>query len=75
MVIHLTLKLLGDNNLTPVYTDDAVIYKELIKELEEARALIQIHQQRHKGVATDVVFSGDMNKWLKLANTIELQFF
>jgi hypothetical protein len=31
----------GQQNLTPVYTDDAVIYKELIKELEEARALIQ----------------------------------
>lgn len=63
----------GQQNLTPVYTDDAVIYKELIKELEEARALIQNPSATAQGVATDVVFSGDMSKWLKLANTIELR--
>jgi hypothetical protein len=61
----------GQQNLTPVYTDDAVIYKELIKELED-RALIQNPSATAQGVATDVVFSGDMNKWLKL-NTIELR--
>lgn len=63
----------GQKNLTPAYTDDAVIYKELIKELEEARALIQNPSATAEGVATDVVFSGDMSKWLQLANTIELR--
>jgi hypothetical protein len=63
----------GQENLTPAYTDDAVIYKELIKELEEARAIIQNPSATAEGVATDVVFGGNMSKWLQLANTIELR--
>jgi hypothetical protein len=65
----------GQQNLTPVYTDDAVIYKELIKELEEARALIQNPSATAQGVATDVVFSGDMNKWLKLLTQSNFEFW
>ena len=63
----------GQLNLTPAYTDDALIYKDLVKELEEARALIQNPSASAEGVATDVVFSGNMSKWLQLANTIELR--
>ncbi|OAB27661.1 Starch-binding associating with outer membrane [Flavobacterium fryxellicola] len=63
----------GQANLTPAYTDDAIIYKELVKELEEARALIQNPSATAEGVTTDVIFSGDMSKWLKLANTVELR--
>jgi hypothetical protein len=63
----------GQQNLTPVYTDDAV-YKELIKELEEARALIQNPSATAQGVATDVVFSGDMNK-LNLLTQSNFEFF
>lgn len=63
----------GQENLTPAYDDDAVIYKALVKELEEARALIQNPSATAESVSTDVVFSGDMSKWLQLANTIELR--
>ncbi|MBB1192237.1 hypothetical protein DNC80_00940 [Flavobacterium sp. SOK18b] len=63
----------GQQNLTPAYTDDAVIYKELIKELEDARALIQNPSATAETVSTDVIFSGNMSKWLQLANTIELR--
>jgi hypothetical protein len=41
--------------------------------LEEARALIQNPSATAESVSTDVVFSGDMSKWLQLANTIELR--
>lgn len=60
-------------NTTPAYTDDATIYKELIKELEEARALIANPTATTKQVTTDIVFQGNMAKWTKLANTIELR--
>jgi hypothetical protein len=63
----------GQNNTTPAYTDDAVIYKELIKELEEARALIASPTPTTEGVTTDIVFAGNMAKWTQLANTIELR--
>ncbi|MCK8141527.1 SusD/RagB family nutrient-binding outer membrane lipoprotein [Flavobacterium sp. I-SCBP12n] len=63
----------GQNNLTPIYSDDALIYKDLIRELEEARTLIQNASPTAIGATTDVVFAGDMSKWLKLANTIELR--
>jgi hypothetical protein len=51
------------------------IYKELIKELEEARALIQNPSATAQGVATDVVFSGDMNKCLNLLTQSNFEFF
>lgn len=63
----------GQQNLTPVYTDDALIYKDLVQELEEARALIQNTTSSTEGVATDVIFGGNMSKWEQLANTIELR--
>lgn len=63
----------GQKNTTPVYTDDAVIYKELIKELEEARALIASTSTTKEAVTTDVIFSGNMARWTQLANTIELR--
>ena len=63
----------GQNNTTPKYTDDAVIYKELVKELEEARALIANPTATTEAVTTDIVFAGNMAKWTQLANTIELR--
>ncbi len=63
----------GQSNLTPAYTDDAVIYKELVKELEEARALIKTPAAGTEAVSTDVIFAGNMAKWEQLANTIELR--
>jgi hypothetical protein len=61
------------NNLTPKYTDDALIYRDLVKELEEARALIQNASSTTEGVTTDIIFQGNMASWVKLANTIELR--
>jgi hypothetical protein len=63
----------GQNNLTPAYTDDAVIYKELIKELEEARAFIQNPATGSDPVTTDVMLGGVMTSWEQFANTIELR--
>lgn len=63
----------GQANLTPAYTDDEIIYKELIKELEEARALINNPDPNAETVETDIMFGGVMDKWKQFANTIELR--
>lgn len=63
----------GQLNLTPSYTDDTVIYSELLKELDEARALIDTPSATAEAVTTDVMLGGDLTKWESLANTIELR--
>jgi hypothetical protein len=50
------------------------LYKELIKELEEARALIAQQHQLQK-VLLLILFLWKYGKWTKLANTIELRIF
>ena len=62
----------GQANLTPSYTDDKEIYRALVQELEEARELIANSPDAEEA-GTDVVFGGDMDKWVTFANTIELR--
>jgi hypothetical protein len=67
----------GDNNLTPAYDDAATIYSSLATELD--KAIADIHAGQAAAVAPDpvtnydVVFAGDMDSWIKLANTIKLR--
>jgi hypothetical protein len=56
VMLHILKPLKTKQNTTPAYTDDAVIYKELVKELEEARALIAGATSTTEGVTTDIVF-------------------
>jgi hypothetical protein len=71
-----TEALQGSDFLTPTYDDARSIYAGLATELDEAMAAI------HTGnglavvndIATfDIVFGGDMDSWLKLANTMKLR--
>lgn len=62
------------NNGTPKYNDDQFIYRQLFKELDEARTLINLASPNAESIAQyDVMLSGDMNKWLEFANTVELR--
>lgn len=62
-------------NISPVYDDDADIYKALVEELNEAIKSIDAgFDTSVKNVASeDVIFQGNMSKWKKLANTIKLR--
>lgn len=54
----------------PKFDDDAVIYEDLINRLNSVNAMLAAGN----GYSTaDVVFSGDMNKWMKFANSIRLR--
>lgn len=66
----------GADNLTPAYDEAEVIYKDLANELD--KAIAKIHEtEAAVGVQelgeSDVVFHGDMEKWIQLANTLKLR--
>lgn len=64
----------GAANTTPSYDDDFNIYKGLIAELEEARALIAAADPHADDIAEfDIMLHGDMAEWEKFANTIQLR--
>lgn len=64
---------LGIDNLTPKYDNDTDIYKNLITSLEQANALIDAGNPSAEAPSSDIVFSGDMNKWKAFSNTIKLR--
>ena len=59
---------------TPKYNDDQYIYRQLLGELDSARALIAAGNPAAEDISgVDVMIHGDMAKWVKFANTIELR--
>jgi hypothetical protein len=63
----------GQNNITPRYNDDQYVYRQLIKELEDARDLIGNATNADTMGAEDIMFGGDTAKWTSFANTVELK--
>jgi len=68
----------GSDVLTPAYDNAADIYDSLAVELDKAIATINDAQNAQGTTikdlgASDVMFSGDMDKWKQLANTIKLR--
>jgi Starch-binding associating with outer membrane len=65
----------GFVQLSPSYDDAQTIYTSLSAQLDSAVALIQNASSDAAPVpkTTDVMFSGDMTKWVKLANTLNLK--
>ena len=59
-----------DSNFTPKYDDAKTIYKDLINRLDAVIASINPSVVGYKG---DVIYEGDMNKWIKTANAIKLR--
>ena len=66
----------GVDNLSPVYTDAKVIYKDLSDQLD--RAIVTIDSGASAlGIielgSSDVMFGGDVDKWKQFANTLKLR--
>ncbi len=63
--------------ITPVYDNQADIYKGIIDELDMAMQIIGDHPNTGEGVdlltKNDLFFSGDLQKWKKMANTLKLR--
>lgn len=71
-----TEALQGADNLTPAYDKAEDIYKDLADQLDMAIATIH-ETENATGVQelaeSDVMFQGDMEKWLQFANTLKLR--
>ncbi len=66
----------GINKLTPAYDKAQDIYVSLGNQLDSAIASIKAGQNNSNAVVldkADVMFKGDMNKWIQLANTVKLR--
>ena len=65
---------LGPANLTPGYDNDEEIYKNLITTLNDAQTLIaNAHTDAMAMGTRDIVFGGDLSKWVQFSNSIKLR--
>jgi len=59
---------------TPVYDDAQTIYEDLIVQLTDAIALIKgAGAQIEEPGEDDAMFGGDMNEWIRFANTVKMR--
>lgn len=65
--------LLRKDNATPVYDDAATIYSDLIVQLTAAIDLINSTEATVIPGDDDVMFGGDMDEWIRFANTLKLR--
>ncbi|WNH08086.1 SusD/RagB family nutrient-binding outer membrane lipoprotein [Thalassobellus suaedae] len=56
--------------LSPKYAEQSKIYKDILNELQEAEAMINVNET---GVVGDNIFNGDMALWKKFANSLRLR--
>ncbi|WP_419700305.1 SusD/RagB family nutrient-binding outer membrane lipoprotein [Mucilaginibacter sp. NFX135] len=67
----------GTAVLNPKYDKGSAIYDDLLKRVDAAMASIQAAQKSATPPATpgtaDIMYKGDMTKWLKFANTLKLR--
>ncbi|ROI01519.1 MULTISPECIES: SusD/RagB family nutrient-binding outer membrane lipoprotein [unclassified Chryseobacterium] len=62
----------GQDNLTPKYDKGEDIYKASIESIEQAIAILEAGTG--EAPASDIVFHGDTESWVKFANTLKLRY-
>lgn len=65
--------LLRSQEATPKYDDAKTIYEDLITELDTAIVLIKNAEVPAQPGDDDAIFGGDMDNWIKFANTVKLR--
>ena len=69
----------GNADLSPKFDDDAATYQLLVKELDNAIALITTNASKADGsvlaltAVADPLFNGNLTKWKQFANNIKLR--
>jgi len=64
----------GANNVNPRYDDDQAIYRDLIVQIDSAIDMIDNAPATTVAVGSeDVMLGGDMDAWVKFANTLKLR--
>lgn len=62
-----------EGNVSPAYTPQSEIYPDLLKELQEASAQINMEEETPGFGGGDLIYGGDMTKWKKFANALILR--
>lgn len=64
-------------NVNPVFDDDEEIYADLFNLIDEGIADLQNTESENIKVpgSDDLVYGGDVSKWLKMANTLKLKLY
>jgi hypothetical protein len=70
-----TEALRGSEDPTPVFDDGQLIYDDLIARIDNALAKDRGTITSTAPGADDLVFKGDMDSWVKFANTLKLKIF
>lgn len=61
----------AENEVSPVYTPQSEIYADLLKELTEAAAQINVDEPVFGEY--DLIYGGDASKWQKFANSLKMR--
>lgn len=64
-------------NLSPVFDDDELIYQDILLLLDEAKSDLTNTSALNSIVPSsdDLIYGGDVNKWIKAINTIKLNLY
>ncbi len=65
----------GVKNLSPKYDDGYSVYTGLLAELDDALSKDLSASTNSVPGASDLVFKGDMDKWIRFANTLKLKMY
>lgn len=66
----------GLNNLAPKFDDDAAIYADLFRLIDEGIANLRRTDSSINPTATDdLIYGGDRTKWIRLGNTLKLKLY
>ena len=65
----------GAENINPEFDNGEVVYDDLISRIDNALAKnLEANSVSNPG-AKDFIFNGDMDKWVRFANTLKLKIF
>ena len=63
----------GTDKPTVPYDSQESIYKDFFKKLQEATGVLQENLGGNAFGSNDLIYEGDINKWYKFANTLQLR--
>jgi hypothetical protein len=72
--IPMNQALQGSANKSPAYDPQATVYDIIFSLLHQGKALMN-NSDPNKPGAEDLIFQGDMDKWIAFANTLELRAY
>ncbi|OQP55945.1 hypothetical protein A4H97_20370 [Niastella yeongjuensis] len=65
----------GKANINPKFDDGYTIYQDLLKRIDTALSKDITTERDGDPADNDFIFGGDMDSWVKFANTLKLKFY